>query len=151
MIIVRLGLLLALAGAMGILFGGLMIPFTSGGWVFVAAAAGIAAGAVWASRGRPDLAVLPVAVCVLVSTQIVYGIALVGRSWRNWSFADKPLLVAGAALVVALIGSLLLCKRPPVVDSSSIDRCPKCTRAVSADTRLCGYCGFATRRYRAVR
>lgn len=73
MIIVRLGLLLALAGAMGILFGGLMIPFTSGGWAFVAAAAGIAAGAVWASRGRPDLAVLPVAVCVLVSTQIVYG------------------------------------------------------------------------------
>ncbi len=155
MIIVRLGLLLALAGATGILFGGLMIRFTSGGWVFVAAAAGIAAGALWASRGRPDLAVLPVAVCVLVSTQVVYGIALVGWSWRNWSFADKPLLVAGAALVVALIGSLLLCKRPTVADASSMDRaagsCPKCTRIVAADARLCDYCGFAIRRYRAGR
>ncbi|WP_138229841.1 zinc ribbon domain-containing protein [Mycolicibacterium aubagnense] len=146
-------MLLALAGATGILFGALMIPFTSGGWFLIAAAASIASSALWVSRGRADLAVLPVAVCVFVSVQIVYGIALEGRSWRNWSFADKPLVVAGAALVVALIGSLLLCKRPSAAGERSAERatdgCPKCTRMVAAGARLCGYCGFAVGRYRS--
>ena len=153
--IARVGLLLALLGATGILFGALMIPFASGGWFLLAAAACIAGSALWVSRGRPDLAVLPVAVCVFVSAQIVYGIALEGQSWRNWSLADKPLLVAGAALVVALVGSLLLCKRPSAAGVKSADcdtdSCPKCSRRVATGARLCGYCGFTLGRYRAGR
>ncbi len=163
MVINRLGLALAVLGAAAIMGAATLVRLQSGGWILIASSVVIAGSALWVSRGNHRAAVLPVAACVLSSVPILAGAAL--SSAMNPGLSLLPHGIAAAGVAVALVGSLFLARRPADSDSqpstpppasgygaipSAPDNCPRCKRSVKANTKTCGYCGFAVKRYRVV-
>ncbi|WP_131630701.1 hypothetical protein [Mycolicibacterium llatzerense] len=163
MVINRVGLGLAVLGAAAVMTAAALVRLQSGGWILITSSVGIAGSALWVSRGNHRAAVLPVAVCVLSSVPILVGAALSSAIGPGLSLL--PHAIAAIGVAVALVGSLLLARRPVDADDQSSstpivsgygavpttnDNCPRCKRWVKAGVKTCGYCGFAVKRYRAV-
>lgn len=154
----RIGLGLALLGALAILAAACLVRVVDGGWILIAASIGIGGSALWVSRGNHRGAVLPVGLCILASVPV-----LAGASIQRGSVSLLPHAIAAAGLAIALAGSLLLARRPAGTSDQSAEPptpsefrsiynvdngCPRCRRPVDASARTCGYCGFAMSRYR---
>ncbi|MHA7664091.1 hypothetical protein [Mycolicibacterium sp. HS_4_1] len=160
----RVGLGLAVLGATAIMGAATLVRLQSGGWILITSSVVIAGSALWVSRGNHRGAVLPVAACVLSSVPILAGAALSGA--MNPGLSLMPHGIAAVGVAAALVGSLLLARRPadshsqpstppPVSGYGAVpaaaDNCPRCKRSMkAADTKTCGYCGFAVKRYRGV-
>lgn len=157
----RVGLVLAGTGAAAIMTAAMLVQLQSGGWILIASSVAIAGSALWVSRGNHHAAALPVALCVLSSVPILVGAALSSAMGPGLSLL--PHAVAATGVAIALIGSLLLTRRPAGPDSqtstspaasgygalptTATENCPRCKRAVKAEAKTCGYCGFAIKRY----
>lgn len=157
----RVGLGLAVLGAAAIMGAATLVRLQSGGWILIVSSIVIGGSALWVSRGNHRAAVLPVAVCVLSSVPILAGAALTGAMHPGLSLLPHGIAAAGVA--TALVGSLLLARRPAGSDSqpstpppasgygaipTAPDNCPRCKRSLKANTKTCSYCGFAIKRYR---
>lgn len=154
----RIGLGLALLGALAIMAAACLTRIVDGGWILIAASIGIGGSALWVSAGNHRGAVLPVALCILISVPVLAGAGL-----QHGSVSLLPHAIAAAGLAAALAGSLLLARRPAGAPDQFTDPptpsefrsifnddrgCPRCRRAIEASAVTCRYCGFAMSRYR---
>jgi hypothetical protein len=132
--------------------------------LLIAAALAIAVSAFWVSQRAPDFWTLPVTLCVLAGVGLVifgnnkeqrtlYPLTLDGTPDMSQPGVVAPLAVAlyvaGAGVVIALIGSAIIRLGMRAVDgatASAADRvtkkCPDCAETILSDANVCKHCGY---------
>ena len=174
---VALGLVLVGAGALAIsVFLPLVQPLAAlqmvedntliqhGGWGFVAVALVIAVYGYRINRGRSRSRMMPVILCAIAaillftmadqSTRILYPIGPDGNVDTSQpgviTHFGIGVYVAGAAIVAAFIGSVMLAQgAKPIPDSlvagqadSATKKCPDCAETILRDANVCKHCGY---------
>jgi hypothetical protein len=139
---------------------------TSGGWVLLAAAVGIAAGGFWASQGNRGKLAVPITLCALTGLAIIllasnkdfrtlYPVGAGGSPNASQQGTVTSLgiavYVAGAGAALALVGLLMMLRQNDAepdeletawTSSRSTKKCPDCAETILADAKVCKHCGY---------
>jgi hypothetical protein len=138
-----------------------------GGWTLIALAIGIAATGFQANQRRGNWLAYPIVLCVLAGFRVVdlamdkdsrtlYPVKLDGTVDTSKPGTVAPLgialYVAGAAVAIALIGSVMLRQAEksgasqavngPTAVQAPTKKCPDCAETILADAKVCKHCGY---------